>query len=279
MQLRLVILFSVLLAGGPVVADSASIVADAAAKSAGTPDFCQTDKEGQFDNGGRKFCGPVAMSNALIWFAENGYPQLLSGKNADKTAQIELIHVLGSPAYMRTEGADGTNVRRLMEGAEKYVAERGQRFAKLEYRGRSVVPKKQKPTDARPTLKWVAEAVASPRGGACVNIGWYTHDAATDTYTRRGGHWMTATAAGADGDRPTIDLHDPASRSGKGKVTHHARLQRLTSGTLTGKARGLPTEAAGLFTIRDGIVPKQVLKGETTWPIIDGIVVMVMERR
>jgi hypothetical protein len=277
MLLRLIVVCGVLLVGGRVVADSVTSFKDAAAKSAGAPDFCQADKEGRFYNGGRKFCGPVAMSNSLMWLAQNGYPRLIDGKEPEKGTQIELIRILGSPAYMGTEGRDGTGAQRLMRGAEKYVAERGQRFAAFEYRGWSTVPKQQKPTDDRPTLEWVAEALASPRGGACVNVGWYTHDAAADTYTRRGGHWMTATAAGADGDRPTIDLHDPASRSGKGKVTHHARLKRLTSGTLTGDRKGLPTTAAGLFVIGDGIVPKVVLKGEKTWPIIDGVVVMVME--
>lgn len=275
MRLNFIILTSAWLAAGPAAANSATTVTSAA-KSAGTPDFCQTDKEGQFDDGGRKFCGPVAMSNALMWFAENGYPQLLDGKKPDKRAQIEMIQVLGSSGYMRTEGADGTNSLRLMEGAEKYVAERGGRFAKLEYRGRSRVPKKYKPTDELPTPNWVAETLRDSRGGACVNIGWYTHDAATDTYARHAGHWMTATAAGAD-NHPTIDLHDPASRSGKGKVTHHAHLDRLASGTLTGEGRGFPFKAAGLFAIRGGIVTKQVVNGEKTWPIIDGIVVMVLE--
>lgn len=276
MHFRLFAMMCALVAAGQAAADSATSLADPASKSAGTPDFCQTDKEGQFDNGGRKYCGPVAISNSLMWFADNGYAQLLDGKKPDKRTQIEMIHVLGSPAYMRTEGADGTNSLWLMRGAEKFVTERGERFAKLEYRGRSRVPKKQKPTDELPSMKWVADALENPRGGACVNIGWYTHDAATDTFTRRGGHWMTATGAGTD-DAPTIDLHDPASRSGKGKVTHHAQLQRLASGTLTGEGRGFRHKAAGLFAIRDGIVPKQVVKGEKTWPIIDGIVVMVLE--
>ena len=132
-------------------------------------------------------------------------------------------------------------------------------------------------TKSPPTLEWIHDAVANPRSGACANIGWYTLDNATDTYTRRGGHWMTVTGATATDEEPTIDLHDPASRSGKGNVTHHARLKCLTSGTLTGNRTDLPASAAGLFVIRDGIMPKEVAKGEKTFPIIDGIVVFVLE--
>ena len=44
----------------------ATTAAEPATKSESTPDFCQTEKAGNFHNGGREFCGPVAMSNSLI---------------------------------------------------------------------------------------------------------------------------------------------------------------------------------------------------------------------
>jgi hypothetical protein len=265
-----------LFAIGLIISSAVPAVAQTADKDEATPDFCQTDKEGHFDDGGRKFCGPVAVSNSLMCLAQNGFPRLIEDKEPPKQAQIELIRTLGSAGYMATEGADGTGTQHLMQGAAKYVTEHGYQFAKLEYRGWRTASKELKPTQERPSLKWVSEAVANPRGAACVNIGWYTHDAATDTYTRHGGHWMTATGASPEPNDSLITLHDPAPRSGAGKVTHHAHVELLTSGTLTGTSDHKSTNAAGLFVIRDGIVFKQVVKGEKTYPIIDGIVVMVL---
>lgn len=246
-------------------------------KAEATPDFCQTDKEGQFDKGGRVFCGPVAVSNSLMYLAQSGSPLLLDGKEPQKQTQIELIRTLGSPDYMATEGADGTSTQRLMNGASKYVTEHGCKFSKLEYRGWRNAKKEFKPTDERPSLQWVAEAVDNPRGTACINVGWYTHDSATDTYTRHGGHWITVTGASDSADEPLLALHDPASRSGAGKVTHQAHVDSLSSGTLSDPSADRSTKAEGLFVIRDGLIPKTVVKGEKTHPIIDGIVVMILE--
>lgn len=259
------------------IASGTAFAAESTTKSDSTPDFCQTDAEGRFHNGGREFCGPVAISNSIMWLAQNGYARLIDGKEVGKSTQIELIRTLGSSDYMGTDRADGTGPQRLIEGVAKYVRGRGQRLARMEFRGWRDVDTKYKSTKSLPTTEWVHEAIANPRSGACANIGWYTRDNATDTFMRRGGHWMTVTGASASNDEATIDLHDPAARSGQGNVTHHAHLDRLTSGTLAGERADLPTKAAGLFVIRDGIVPKQVAKGEKTYPIIDGIVVFVLQ--
>ena len=42
-------------------------------KVATMPDFCQTDSAyGSLPNKGRSYCGPAAVSNALLWQAQNG---------------------------------------------------------------------------------------------------------------------------------------------------------------------------------------------------------------
>lgn len=249
-------------------------------KSKHTPDFCQTDRAGRFYNGGRTFCGPVAASNAILCLAKSGYPQLIDSTASEREAQIELIRTLGSSEYMATEKGDGTGPQRLIRGLTKYVNERGGEIDAIEHRGWVPVSKKFNPTESRPTLEWLAEAVANPRGMACVNIGWYTHDEDANTYTRHGGHWMTVVGVDLDEDltpeNSTLLLHDPAPRSGKDKVTHEARLEQLSDGKLVGNKRGLPNVADGLYVIRDGIVAKKVVKGETTHPIIDGALVMVL---
>lgn len=247
----------------------------------GMPDFCQTDKEGRFYDGGRKFCGPVAASNSIMWLAQRGYPQLIDRNESDKAVQIELIRTLGSPSHMKTEGNDGTGPLRFMQGLHAYVTDRGGKIERLEYQGWVPVPREFNPTRSRPTLDWMCRAVELPGGMACINVGWYTHDEATDTYTRHGGHWMTVVGGGVDQDGNQDDsillLHDPAPRSGKGKVTHYSRVEELTDGKLVGTKRGLPNQAKDLFVIRNGIINKQVVKGKSTHPIIDGAVVMVLE--
>jgi hypothetical protein len=178
---------------------------------------------------------------------------------------------------METERRDGTGPQPFIDGAAKFFAERDQHLVQIEFRGWRAVDKKFNPAKLRPTHEWIASSVAGSRTAACANIGWYTHDKSTDTFTRHGGHWMTVTGAATHDGEFAIDLHDPAPRSGKGNVTHHAHLDRISSGKLVGGRNDLPADAAGLYVLRDGIVPKEVVKGEKTWPIIDGIVVFTLE--
>jgi hypothetical protein len=251
-------------------------------KAEKTPDFCQTDKQGNFHDGGRNFCGPVAVSNSLVWLAGQGYPELVDASVDSKKSQIELIRTLASTDYMQTADRDGTGPQRVMEGIYHYVTQRGYEFERLEFRGWIPVPRQYNPDKSRATREAIDEAMAHPRGIAVVNIGWYTHDRATDTYTRHGGHWMTVTGAGINaegqGDKEAVLLHDPSPRSGRSKATHHSRLVPLSSGQLTGSKRGLPTTAEGVYEVRGGIAAKQVVEGEPTHPLVDGVVVAVLRK-
>ena len=254
-----------------------------ATKDDATPDFCQTDKEGEFDNGGRVFCGPVAISNSLMCLAETGYPQLISKSDTPKKSQIELIRTLASPDYMHTHGT-GTNTLRLMRGANKYITEHGYTCSQLEYRGWRKVNKELKPSEELPTIDWMAAALTQTAGSACVNIGWYTYDEPTNTYIRRGGHWMTGTAAYSKDKLAYVTLLDPASRSGLGKVVHQARVEQLKKSAIDDPAKDDDPDdkhelddTTGLLVIREGIVPKQYDKDQKTFPVIDGVVIMVLK--
>src|SRR5262249_35148137 len=144
-------------------ATTAETPAVCTAKVSAMPDFCQVDEDGHFDNGGKVFCGPVAVSNSLVWLSQNGFPKMLppvekkgdpdnvngNGGNgsaegdhkidSQKSAQIELIRTLGSPDFMGTEGHDGTSATRLIRGLGKYVADHGYKVDHVEYRGWSNV--------------------------------------------------------------------------------------------------------------------------------------------
>ncbi|MCC7476518.1 MAG: hypothetical protein IT425_14090 [Pirellulales bacterium] len=257
------------------VLSAALVRADFPSKDETTPDFCQTDKEGQFDNGGRVFCGPVAVSNSLMCLAQTGYPQLLSRSDTPKKSQIELIRTLASAEYMGTAGT-GTSTKNLMRGASRYITEHGYECVQLEYRGWRRISRKLKPSDELPTIDWLAAALTEPAGAACVNVGWYTYDEPTKTYTRRGGHWMTGTAAYREGRNSFITLLDPAPRSGAGKVVHQARVEPLKLGTVRDSEYDR-TDAEGLFVIKSGIVPKRIAKDQATFSVIDGIVILVLK--
>lgn len=260
--------------------DVTPAVAQQASKADATPDFCQTDKQGKFYNGGKMYCAPVAASNSIVWLAQQGYPQLLDAGESNKQSQIELIRTLASSDYMGTAGRNGTGPRSLTDGVYKYVTERGCKIERLEFRGWGSVRRQFSPTKEAITLDWIAKAIAHPRGVAFTNIGWYTYDKKRDTYIRHGGHWMTITGAGVNArgkrDNSVVHLHDPASRSGRSKTTHYSRLLPLENGKLTGPKRGLPTTAAGVLEVRDGIVIKKVVEGERTRPLVDGVAILVL---
>jgi hypothetical protein len=50
----------------------------ASQKAAETPHFWQRDPRGEFENGGRDYCCPVAVSNSFCYLAHHGFPALLS---------------------------------------------------------------------------------------------------------------------------------------------------------------------------------------------------------
>jgi hypothetical protein len=267
------------------------------AKIAATPDFCQTDEAGGFDNGGRKYCGPVAVSNSLVWLSQNGFPKLLQPANspsdsnngngsangdhkadAQKAAQIELIRTLGSPNFMSTEGRDGTSATRLMRGLKKYVTEHGYQIEQLEYRGWSNVSKSFKPTGELPSLDWMKQHIAEPGGAAWINIGWYNFDETTKKYQRTGGHWITLVGYGvnAEGkpDDSVLIVHDPSRRTGPGIVTHHMRVTKISEGKLIDDPHKQSTDAAGRHKVVDGFVIKQ---GNNA-AVLDGAVVAVLKK-
>lgn len=52
---------------GGVVLVMAWWVAGFAQDSGTLPDLTQTDPRGEFARGGKSYCGPVAVSNSLMW--------------------------------------------------------------------------------------------------------------------------------------------------------------------------------------------------------------------
>ncbi|MFH1266018.1 MAG: hypothetical protein ABIK89_09835, partial [Planctomycetota bacterium] len=173
-----------------------------------------------------------------------------------------LLLKLGAKPYLETT-RDGVGPVSVMKGIQRFVRERGYE-AEVEWQGwrrggefatsRFVDP------------DWLREGVTGD-SSVVVNVGWYHYDQGKDLYSRFGGHYMTLAGYRKEGDRFTYLIHDPAPRSGPGKVTHEARLDPIQTGRLApGKGNG-QRNAAGHFLIH-GIV----LKRTADAAILDGAI-------
>ena len=245
-------------------------------KARATPDFCQQDKDGRFENGGGTYCAPVAVSNGLMCLGQRGFPKLCPPAATTKESQIKLIHTLAARDYMDAD--DGAGPPGVARGIKKYVTGAGYRIARLEYQGWRRGPRDAPPLDDTPQLDWLKAGVADPHGAVFLNIGWYTQEPGSKDFKRLGGHWMTVVGYGVDAqgrkDPRVLLIHDPALRTGLAPKTQHVRLEELKSGQLTGGERGLPRPAAGFYSLREGMVIKKSVQAA----ILDAAVVLVLAK-
>ena len=239
-----------------------------------TPDLTQTDKEGGLPNGGKAYCGTVAVSNSLIWLAENGYPNLAPGGNSRKVLQCDLTRLLGTRDYMNTNPTEGTGTVGLTRGVGRYIRKQGYEFSRLEYQGWRKHPKEFGTGISEPKLPWIMKGLVG-NSAVWLNIGWYTYDPSTDRYTRVGGHWVTLvgyTTTGRNREQPVLIIHDPASRAGREFANHRIRARRIPSGELTGDKKGLPRSAVGYYKLGGELC----LNKKAQFGILDGAVVLEM---
>jgi hypothetical protein len=207
-------------------------------------DYYQMDEAyGGFPGGGTVWCGPSSTSNALIWLAGNGYPDLRAYSGDEKKDQHDIISALGSPDYMNCTG--GVAPAQLCSGLKRYVLDKGYGFDSLLCQGWRPVGDEFKSGGATVDLDWVKGGILR-ENVVVINVGWYTFDSATDTYSRNGGHWMTVVGYGHDGneaDPLCLVVHDPGTRT---SLHDYRPFERITSGRVTG-ASGLPSIAAGMY--------------------------------
>jgi len=60
------------------------------------PDMTQTDPAAKLPNGGRSHCGPVAVSNSLMWLAGNGFENLSPNLQDRRKAHFEIARSLST---------------------------------------------------------------------------------------------------------------------------------------------------------------------------------------
>ena len=226
-------------------------------KAADTPHFWQRDPRGGFENDGRDYCSPVAVSNSLVYLAHHGFPALLDDGDGVQP-QIDLINTLASADYFGTDPENGTSPGQILAGVRKYVEEKGYACERLEYEGwRSVGSHHASEVKAsRTDLDWIKSGILDHKGVVWLNIGWYTRTGDGE-WKRTGGHWVTlvgfgATNAGDEPDPTLLLIHNPATH---GSDTHAddpaqdvVHLKQIDEGTLhTGKTT--TEDAAGMYQI------------------------------
>lgn len=254
-------------------------------KSDQVPDYLQTDPAyGGLPGQGRMYCGPVAVANSIMWLDENGYDRLVPDTDDRKKDQFELISVLGSPAYMNTGPDRGTSIGGFLNGVHKYVLDRGYPCARLAYQGWRDHGTTFGTGVTVPDLDWIRAGTRGP-ASAWLNIGWYTHDPASDAYTRHDGHWVTLVGYGYDDrlDSQTyLVIHDPAWGNGTDIRHHYLLLERITAGRLVGAYHGLPQDATGYYRVTrhtslEAMGSREItLSSGSITGILDGVAVLDM---
>lgn len=249
-------------------------------RSGETPDFCQTDPAGGFPDKGGDFCGPVAVSNSLMYLAKNSFPKLLPAEKTEKEAQIELIHRLASKEYMDTVEKDGTSPPRLMAGVQRLAEDSGYKVIRLEQQGWKEATAQFPQGAEMPSLNWIKDGLSAKGGAVWLNVGWYKADAKTNEYRRIGGHWVTLVGYGKDRDGKedslTFMIHDPAPRTGMKPLTQWVRFDPLEKGFLQ---RDLSTTkvqrraAKGFFEMKG----EMKLKTNADVAILDAAVVLELK--
>ena len=211
------------------------------------PDFYQRDSlHGTFPRGGATLCGPIAVSNSLMWLSRNGFPELVESTGDPHTDQHALIMRLAQN-YM-PPGPSGTTVENLCRGLKKYLDARGL-SGQIEFEGMYSVSPEFRTGRSIPDIERMSyyTAHANP---VWLNIGWYTHNPANNSYTKTGAHWVTLIGRGiADGGghEECLIMHDPDT---PGSVRDSVYTQKIETGVLFNGFGSFPWNAAGFQRFR-----------------------------
>ncbi len=214
------------------------------------PDFTQTEVQGTEFGDGSQFCGPVAVSNSLMWLTKS------------EGSQVELIKQLASPGYMNTSLKIGTGTEGMLKGVERIAGETFGGHEKLEYQGWRKHQAKFSSGVSIPELQWIKAGVKS-NSAVWVNVGWYKQESPTEL-RRVGGHWLTLVGHGED----HLIFHDPSPRAGDSFANEIVFFKVLQSGTLTGKKAGLPRPARGYISLGRGMH----IKRSADYALVDGVI-------
>lgn len=217
------------------------------------PDLCQTDKAfASLPGGGRQHCAAAAVVNVLVGMDLMGYENLIPGLPRETGNVLAVMKQLGSPAYMNI-GKKGVGPVSVMRALGRYVRERKYTvsFQSRGWRraGRSHVDESISP-------EWLKEGILG-RSNTVLNVGWYKLDAEAAQYERVGGHYMSIVGYSTTVHGTTFHLHDPARRSGKGKITHAVSLVPVRKDVAYSSTLRTKDGSPSLYML-DGVVVKSI---------------------
>jgi hypothetical protein len=254
-------LFGLWLALATLPAFGTDVIPAAATDKIGdTPDLMQSLPAAGLPDAGAAHCGPVAVSNSLVWLARHGYPQLAPSSNLTATNHGALARLLGETRYMHTTYQDGTTVDGMLTGVAKYLADRNTPFKYLGYQGWDTSTSPYDTGIKIPELQWITAGLTG-KSAVWLKIGWY-RQLGRHEWQKFAGHWVTLVGHGVDAHgnaAPDILIvHDPAPRSGEQLSTDYVKLIPLERGTLRSISgrRSIPTTGlyrlGGDLKIKDG---------------------------
>lgn len=250
------------------------------------PDLLQTDPALGVAGGGSSHCGPVAVSNSLVWLSQHGYPGLLPAEPAADTAsagqadlysrQLELVREISAEPYMGTSRWSGTGPVGVLRGLHRYIKRHGYRYSRLQYQGWRGHQKAFSTGVRKPELPWIRE-VLDDAGVAFLHVGWYKPVPRSKVLQRTGGHWITVVAAGVDEqfrEAPTaLVVHDPAPYAGSEPARAFVTTRELTEGWLLERGSRNAFSAKGYYSLEGGMH----IKREGELAVLDGVVGLVMD--
>lgn len=225
------------------------------------PDFCQGDERyGAMPQHGVELCGPTALSNAVVWLSQHGFPKLLPHHKGLPADQSELIRRLSKGDFLSTDEKTGTSPKHIVTGIENFLKANGYDCHIEQMGWRSSVHR----LGVVPDEHWMLRSCMGS-SNVLVNVGWYKRH--ETKYVRDDGHWVTLVGFSEKEGRRVLYIHDPAIGAGIQKHTDECHLIPLPKHHTLGLPNGEPVNSDGFFELR-GIH----LKKGADLAIIDGAV-------
>ncbi|NLW31477.1 MAG: hypothetical protein GXY77_08490 [Fibrobacter sp.] len=226
------------------------------------PDYYQKENRfGTYPLNGSMHCGPVAVSNSLIWLSKNGVASLVPSSGDDLLDQHNIIEKLASKEYMNTRSI-GSTVQDLCRGLKKYLDEKAIEGLLL-FEGMYTVTDKFR-GDTRPDLDRIIKHTKGLRA-AWLNIGWYRYDPDTNEYRKTGGHWVTLSGYKNENSSDILIINDPATKE---RQMEYLEIEPIIDGTIINGNRNFPVNASGFFRFKTG---------KNRYGIIGGVVYLSLE--
>jgi hypothetical protein len=123
------------------------------------PDLMQSLPEAGLPGKGAAYCGPVAISNSVVWMQKNGFEKIADFENWSPRNQGALALLLSRSKYMGTTESEGTGARGIMTGLSRYLTDRKIGPFQILYQGWDRHPKRFSTGEKRPNLDWIKESI------------------------------------------------------------------------------------------------------------------------